>query len=293
MAINLKARIEAAKQDMEREELALIILGPASGGKSTAMGTMGVKTLFCYFSGETHGVAAANKAQNNPDLIPVCVDIDENGNKIAPDKAYEDFVALLEDVNQLRELGIQAVAIDGATELEHLITSTDKWNVAVQSKYKGNESFAGPITVGMFRPILDALRKLQRELKIHYVISCLLNVKEVGDNGILADASPQLAGFNVANGLLQQIPDRLIIAHTDTKDGVEPRFQVGAKVGKSTKDFKTQEISKIASFRPQIQGVNLATAPAILKPDLSKIIQYKRERKQDWKPKTPPAEPAK
>lgn len=291
MAINLKLRIAAAQQDMERKELALILLGPASGGKSRAMGTMGVKTLFCYFSGETHGPASAIRA-DNADIIPFCVDIDENGQKIQPDLAFHDFVAFLNDTATLQELEVKAIAIDGLTELENLITSTDKWNVTVQSKYKGNESFAGPVTVGMFRPVLDALRNAQKKLGIHYVVSCLLNIKEVGDHGIISDASPQLAGFNVANAVLQQIPDRLIIAATETKDGVAPRIQIGAKVGKSTKDFNTKEITKIASFRPQIQGVDISTAPAILKPDLSKIIQYKLEGKKDWTPKKAP-EPAK
>ncbi len=276
MGINLKARVNYSTKIMNNKNLGLILMGPASAGKSSAMGSLGVRTLYLYGSGESHGPASAKHFNPGCDLIPVCFDLDENGNQVDPDQAYQDLVDLLNDRKQIEEAGVKAIVLDGLTELEHLILSTTTYKLRLASEYKGQKSFAGPIVIDMARSVLNAIRKLQTELDIHYVISCLLIVKEVAENGVFTDASPQVNGFNVANAILQQIPDRLVIGHVEMGDGkVQPRLQVGAAVGRVTKDFSTKAITKIASFRCQLTGVDLSNA-STLAPNLANVIEYKK-----------------
>lgn len=269
----IMARIKAAEAQMDCKLLAMILFGPPSGGKSQAMGTLGVKTLFLYFGGESHGPRSASAG--GTDLVPYCIDVDESGNKIEPDVAYEDLLALLKNDKFFAESGIKAVAIDSAGELEFMIMQTTHWKVEAQKRFKSVESYCFPITLEMFRPIMDALRNLQLKQQVHYVVSCILNVKEFADDGVIADAEPKMFGYGTVSGFLQQFPDRMIIGQVNTKDGVKPKLQLATMVTKSTKDQKTKEISKLQHFRPQLQGVDFAGGPSFLSPDLSKLIKYK------------------
>lgn len=267
------ARIKAAQAQMECKHLALILFGPPSGGKSQALGTLGVRTLLLYFSGESHGPRSAHAGGS--DVIPYCVDLDENGVKLEPDVAYAELVALLKNEKFFDDNAIKGIAIDSAGELEFMIMQTTHWKIEAQKRFKGVESYCFPITLEMFRPIMDELRNLQLKQNIHYVMTCILNVAEFADNGTISDASPQMYGYGTVSGLLQQFPDRMIIGQVE-KDGIlKPRIQLGTMVTKSTKDQKTKEVTKIQHFRPQIQGVDLTGGPNFLPPDLSKLIKYK------------------
>lgn len=267
------ARIKASQAQMECKDLALILFGPPSGGKSQAMGTLGVKTLYLYFSGESHGPRSA--FAGGTDIIPYCVDQDENGNKIDPDEALAELNALLANTKFFTENAIKAIAIDSAGELEFMIMQTAAWKIEAQKRYKGVESYCFPITLEMFRPVMDALRNLQLKQGIHYVVSCILNVSEFGEDGVIADAEPKMFGYGTVSGFLQQFPDRMIIGKVETKDGMKPKLQLGTMVTKATKDQKTKEVTKIQHFRPQLQGVDFTGGPNYLPPDLSKLIKYK------------------
>lgn len=269
----IQARIKAAQAQMECKHLAMILFGPPSGGKSQAMGTMGVKTLYLYFSGESHGPGSAHAG--GTDILPYCVDLDADGNKLEPDVAYAELVELLQDQKFMTDNLIKAVAVDSGGELEFMIMQTTHWKVEAQKRYKGVESYCFPITLEMFRPVMDALRNLQLKLGMHYVVSCILNVSEFADNGTIASAEPKMFGYGTVSGFLQQFPDRMIVSQVE-KDGVlKPRIQLGSMVTKTTKDQKTKEVAKIQHFRPQLQGVDLTVGPNFLPPDLSKLIKYK------------------
>ena len=272
---------------MECKLLALILFGAPSGGKSQAMGTMGVKTLFLYHGGESHGPASAKAGGS--EIIPYCVDVDENGIKLDPDVAYNELVALLQNQKFFIDNGIKAVALDGAGEVEFLIMQTAFWRTSAQARFKGVESYSFPITLEMLRPIMDALRDLQLKLGIHFVVSCILDVKEFADNGVISDGTPKMFGYGTVSAFLQQFPDRMVIGQVEVNGTTKPRIQLASVVTKSTKDRTTKEITKLMHFRPQLQGVDLAAGPAFLSPDLSKLIAYKAAGKLIKPEKVPTA----
>lgn len=276
MSLDLGAMIKEGQKVLDNKCVSAIILGASGNGKSRACGTFGVKTLYLYTGGETHGPASA--ALGGSEILPIRIDFDK-GQVLSPDDSFKRLLDVLGATTQLKALGIGAVAIDGASEIETLICSTSAYKARVAAEYKGNTSFAGPVVLAMFRQILAALQKLQSDLNIHYVITCILNIRELGDNGQIADAEPKLAGYNVATGLIQQFPDVLAIGRVSNGEKEEPLLQFGAHVHKSSKDFTTKEVRKLHNFNIRVTGVDLSEAPEMIKPNFARLIEFKKAGK--------------
>jgi hypothetical protein len=276
MSLDFAAMIQEGKKSLENKNVAAILLGASGNGKSRACGTFGVKTLYLHTSSESHGAQSA--AMGGSEIVPICIDRDK-GVPISPDDSYKRILDILGSTEQLKKLGIGAVALDGASEIETIITGTNLYKSRVAAEYKGNTSFAGPVVLSMFRSILVALQKLQADLGIHYVVTCILNIRELGDNGQISDAEPKLAGYNVATGLIQQFPDVLAIGRVSNGEREEPMLQFGAHVQKTTKDFTTKEVRKLHNFNIRITGVDLSEAPEMLKPNFARIIEFKKASK--------------
>jgi hypothetical protein len=274
MTFDLASAIAEGNADLKNNHLGLVILGSSGAGKSRMLGTFGVKTLYLYTSGESHGPVSA--ASGGSEIVPIC--LDRAGDKeLTADQAYDRLLAVLGDDAGLKKLGIKAVAIDGASEIENIILGTTKWEQAVQIGYKGVKAYAGPVTLAMFRPVMNALTRLQKILGIPYAMTCILNVKELGDGGAIADAEPSLKGYAVAVGIVQQFPDIVVLGQMSKDGRATPRIQLGADVSRTTKDFNTKEVRKLQNFHPRLTGVNLDNAPETLKPDLSRLVTFKKE----------------
>jgi hypothetical protein len=276
MTFDLAAAIKEGQADLKNNHLGVVILGSSGAGKSRMLGTFGVRTMFLYTSGESHGPASA--ASGGSEIVPICLDRAE-GKELSADQAYERLLAILNDEAGLKKLGIKAIAIDGATEIENMIVNTTKWETAVQNGYKGNKSFAGPVTLSLFRPVINALNRVQKSLGIPYAMSCILDVKSLGDDGGIAEAGPKLRGFDVATGVIQQFADIVVLGQMSNGEKVTPRVQLNAGVSKSTKDFNTKEVRKLMNFFPRLTGANLDGAPSTLKPDLSRLVKIKADGK--------------
>lgn len=285
------AAIKEGQKRLENKNLALIALGPSGSGKSRLCGTMGVKTLYLHTSGESHGPASA--AAGGSEILPICIDagpsipskhVDGDGNEsmvpssttVSADEAYKRLLDILDSVAELKKLGVKAIAIDGATELESIIQNTTTWKQRLAAEYKGVKSYAGDLTLSMFRPILLKLQRLQAELGIHYVLTCILSVREYGENNEILDASPSLYGFNVATGLIQQFPDILVIGQVSDGERARPAIQLGSHVSKATKDQKSQEVRKLSNFYNRITGADLTTCPDLMKPNLKLVAEIKK-----------------
>lgn len=274
--MNLSALIKQGQERLKNKSLGLILLGPSGSGKSRACGTLGVKTLYLHTSGESHGPASA--AGGGSEILPIC--IDKDGDKIlTPDESYQRLLQILAAKDELKKLGVGAVALDGATELEALIQSTNVWKERLKNEYKGVKAYAGDLTLSMFRPILVALQDLQKELNVHYVLTCILHVREVGENNEILDAAPALYGFQVATGLIQQFADVMVIGQVFDGERLRPAFQLGSSVSKATKDQQTKEVRKLANFHCRLTGADLSEAPALMKPDLARLAKVKAEGK--------------
>lgn len=280
MPVSLKAAAAVASKDVNNSKLlAAVLLGTPSAGKSASLGTFGVKTLYAYFGAETHGAISAS-THGNCEVVLYPLSFDDTGKPLTPEQAVKRLMELLGDKETLKAEGIKAVAVDGLTELEQQIMETQTWKSRVEIEKKGVTAYAGDVTLSMFRPVLDALRSLQRDLDMHYAVTCILDVQKYDDDGTILDGAPRLKGYDVAVGLLLQIPDRIMIGPLSDDDGnIEPRFQWTAKAHRSTADQKTKVVRKTFNFRPQLIGVDMKTFPAHTKADLSRLIKYKEAKK--------------
>jgi hypothetical protein len=263
-----KAKKDAAA-DLVSDKLFLILLGSSGNGKSYAQGTFEGKTLYLYTQGESHGPKSASIAGSS-NIIPVCIDRDGD-DVLSADDALKRLFEIIEDVDGIKSLGAKAVSIDGATEIEALIRNTNRFKTAVKSSYD-----EGPVTLAIFRQILNKLKKLQREAGVHICMTCILNVKEYGPNGEIMDSTPSLHGYQVATGLVQQFDDVLTIGRMQSKDKVGYRIQLLAGVQKATADFKTKEIRKTYNFSPRLLGADLPSLGKTLEPNMAELIKLKR-----------------
>jgi hypothetical protein len=271
--MNLAQLIKDGQEKLKNKNVSLILLGPSGSGKSRACGTFGVKTLFIHTSGESHGPASA--ASGGSEILPICLDRD--GDKVlSADDSYARLLEVLSSGPELKKLGIGAIAIDGATELESIIQNTTAWKTRLAAEYKGVKSYAGDLTLSMFRPILNGLQKLQAEIGIHYVMTCILSVRELGENGEILEASPSLYGFNVASGLIQQFPDILVIGQVSDGERARPAIQLGSHATKVTKDQQSKEVRKLSNFHNRITGADLSSAPDLIKPSLALVAKIKQ-----------------
>ena len=262
--------IQEAKQDLINDKLFLILLGSSGNGKSFAQGTFGVKTLYLYAQGESHGPKSA-ATLGGANIVPVCIDR-EGAKELSPDEAIARLITILDDVEGIEKAGFKAISIDGASEIEALIRSTAKFKLTAKTSFE-----EGPATLAVFRQILNRLKKLQREAKVHVCLTCTLSVKEYGEDGAILESSPSLHGFQVATGLIQQFDDVMVIGRMQRKDKVGYRLQLAAGVNKTTKDFTTKEVNKTYNFSPRLTGVDILELGATLDSDLAALIELKKK----------------
>lgn len=263
-----------AQQDLLNDDLFLILLGASGNGKSYTLGTFGVKTLYLYTQGESHGPRSAS-TKGGKNIIPVCIDR-EGKNPLSPDEALKRFHTILDDIEGLKKAGIKAIAVDGATELEALIRGSSRFKKDCLSNGKHNNFAEGAATTDQFREILHKLKRVQAELKVHVCITCILDVKELSEEGEILASSPKLQGANVAASIIQQIGDVMVIGRMQKKDKVGYRLQLLAKVTKTSTDFATKEIKKTYNFSPRLTGVDILSLGGTLDADLSKLIALKK-----------------
>jgi hypothetical protein len=269
--------ISEAQSDLLNKNLFLILLGSSGNGKSYALGTFGVKTLYLYTQGESHGPKSASSL-GGKNIIPVCIDR-EGDSPLAADEALKRLHAILDDVAGIKKAGVKAIALDGATELETLIRSTSKFKTACLANGKHNSFEEGPATLAQFREVLNKLKRLQREAAVHVCMTCILDVKEYGGDGEIVDSTPKLHGFAVATGLVQQFDDVMVIGRMQRKDKIAYRLQLLAGVTKSTTDFTTKEVKKTYNFSPRLTGTDIIGLGATLDADLGKLASLKAGEK--------------
>ena len=258
-----------SKKDTENDSLFLLLLGASGNGKSYIQGTFGLKTLYLYTTGESHGVKSASSLGGG-NLVNVALDRDGD-KELTPDETLARLFLILDDVESIKAAGFGAISIDGASEIENVIRNSTRFKTNVKSPFD-----EGPVTLGVFRQIINRLKHLQRTLNIHVCLTCILNIKEMSEIGLITDSTPQLHGYQVATGLVQQFDDVLIIGRMQKGEKVAYKLQLLASVTKTTADFKTKDIKKTFNFSPRLTGLDITSLGATLDADLSKIIALKQ-----------------
>lgn len=257
--------------NVKNDKVFLIVLGSSGQGKSHVIGTAPGKVLYLYTSSERHGVTAA--ITGGGDIVPFCLDRDKAGKDLSPEEAFKRGLSALQP-DVLKKAGIETIALDGCTELEKVIRSTTKWANLCSTGNGKHNNFAEPAaTVQMFDEYLKAMRDAQDKVGVHVVVTGILDVQEVDDNGAVGVAKPRLSGYAVAEGLIQQFPDILVIGRVTGKDGKSGRvFQTSADVQRVSKD-QAGTVKKFINFTPRLAGV--ADLPAFIKADIGEVIKLK------------------
>lgn len=279
--------IEYGNKESEIDKLMAIILGASGAGKSGTCGTFGVPTLMIYSAGESHGVNTAK--QFGKDIYPIPYDINlDTGEALTADEAYDNLLKILDDIEAIKALKVGAIVLDSLTQLETIIMNTKNWSALVTQKYKGNVSYAGPVTLAMFSPVKHKMQMLRKKLNVHIVVTAALNVKALGDDGSIVEAAPAMHGYNVAESILKDYRDVLILGQVtiNTKDGTKqaPYFQLQSSVTKSTADFTTKEVRKLLNCSNRLNGIRMDTLPSRLPADL-RLISYIAKTGEMPKPK--------
>ncbi len=268
MTVDYKKLIAKTKERMANNTLQMVVLGSSGSGKSSLTGTMGVKTLYLYCSGESHGPKAA-ETYGKGDLDAIMVD-DEGR---SPDDAIKLTLDILGDIKFLKDGKYGGVVLDGATEFEALIRKSQMFKNACKTAKGDHNNFAeSGAVLNIFREILARLRGLSEE-GIHYIMTCILDVKALDDDGSVLESQPRLTTYSVAEGVIQCFPDVVVIGKMTNSEGKSAhRIQLGSGISKVSKDVGGR-VKKLINFTPRLTGVK--ELPEHLKANLAEVIKLK------------------
>lgn len=266
---DFKSAIAKAEKRLKNNTLGLIVLGSSGSGKSALTGTTGLKTLYLYLSGETHGPKSA-KTYGKGDIDAIMIDDDGRN----PDEAFTALLNILDEQEGVIKAGYKAIVIDGATELEALIRKTSIFKKACQTSNGSHNNFAEPAAVQtMFREVMSRLRLLGDQ-GVHYIMTCILDVKSMDDDtGEIAEATPRLSTYSVAESIIQQFPDVVAIGRMSNGEKTAHRIQLCSGISKASKTANGA-VKKMINFHPRLTGV--LTLPPHMPADLSKVIELKQ-----------------
>ena len=206
--------------------------------------------------------------------MPVCIDLDG----ASADDAIANLLTVLRDYERVKRMGFGAVVVDGASELEVLIRNSTAWKKACQTAKGGHNTFAEPTeTLNCFRPIVTAMKDLQRATGVHFYMTCIIDVKDMGPNGEITEASPRLKGYSVAEGLIQQFGDILVVGRMEKNGEVRHKVQFATTLTKKSSDEKGT-IKRILNFSPRISGFAVHELPEIADASMKQIAEVKAKK---------------
>lgn len=277
MAFNFDQAVSHSTRQMQQKALEAVVLGPSGAGKSYLLGTFGCPTLYLYSTGESHGPRAAHQASQSADstIIPISFDLDDAGNKLEGDAALARIMEILDAEAFLDKYKIGAIAIDGAAEIENYIRASDSWEKQCRTAKGDHNTFAEPaVTCTMFRPIFNRLKDLQRRRGMHFAMTCMLDVKEYGEHNDIVEAVPRLKGYAVAEMLIQQFGDVLVVSAMKRDDERKWKLQFMSDITKTSKDLK-QVVKRTINFSPRLNGIE---PPAFMDANLAAVIKFKEQK---------------
>lgn len=273
-----KGLADSKKMDASKA-LNLIVLGQSGAGKSFLAGTLGVKTLYLYMSGESHGSSSA-KASSDADLIDsYCVDM-HNGVKLSPDDTLTQLTDILKNVELIRNAGYKLIVVDSAGELETTIRGSAEWDRRTRNDKDKHDPFReNDATYDMLRKVTEPFKALQRDLDVHTMITCILDVRSVGEMGEILESSPRIRGAKIAENLCQQMDDVIAIGRMH-KDGVtKHKIQLGCNMSKVSKEVSGAV--KFTNYSPRVKGVPTDKLPPFMDADLKELHALKIKGKDN------------
>lgn len=270
---DFKKNLQASRDLESSKSLYLLAMGQQGAGKSFLAGTLGVKTLYLYFSGESHGTASA-KIEGASNIETYCLDV-YAGNQLSPDDTFKHLLFVLNNAEMIEDEGYKLIVIDSASELEILIRETKEWDKATTSSSGKHDGYAEKgATIDMFRKVTSVLKNLQRKLDVHIMMTCILDVRSVGELGEIMESSPRIRGAGVAEFLNLQFDDVVAVGRMQ-KDGItKHKIQMGVNMSKVAKEVSGGQ--KTINYNPRIKGIKTEDLPPFMPADLKVVANLKR-----------------
>lgn len=275
---------ERPQKDIDCKALRVLVMGEGQGGKSSLCGSMGVKTLYLYFKGETHGPKNAMAHNKTTEIDAYRIDVDfESGEKLGAEATIAQLMDFL-DPEGLSDAGYEAVVVDSMYELDQVIRQTLKFKRDCESNNGKHNVWEEPKAIlAQLRPILFALDTLTVEHNIHHAITCPLDVKSKGEFGEITEATPKITGGDVAQALARIYHDVIAVGPMVRNGKTVQALQFGASIQKNSKDANG-DTKKYLNFRPRLSGVT--DLPEYAPANLARIIEAKEKGAFDVKAKT-------
>lgn len=252
--------------------LSLMIAGPSGAGKSHLIGTYPGKVLYLTAGAEIHGADSAKRSGGN--VVTISIDRDATG-ALSADAALARFEAAT-NPDAVKKAGFQLVALDGLTELEKIVRASSKFKAMCATVKGGHDNFKeGPATIALMDSALSRLRNLQFDLDLDLAVTCILDVTETNKKtGEIEAAKPRLQSYQVAESMIQQFGDIVIIGQMQDPSGASGRvLQMHTKLKRESVDQESGEVKKIFGITPRLQGV--AEVPAYIKANLAEVLKLK------------------
>lgn len=267
-----KALAQSKKMESS-DKLLLLALGQQGAGKSYLAGTLGVKTLYMYFSGESHGSPSA-QIQGGDNIQPYCLDR-YDGKQLNADDAFKHLLYILNNADLIKSNQYKLLVLDSASELESVIRETREFDKRTTNDKGKHDGFMEKgATCDMLKQVLNAAKTLQRDLDIHFMMTAILDVRSVGEYGEIQEAAPRIRGAGVAEFLCLQFDDVVAVGRM-TKDGVtKHKLQYGVNISKVAKEVSGS--IKMMNYNPRIKGVGTDKLPPYMPADLKLVHALKR-----------------
>lgn len=274
MIINLTKAIARGQAGLKKTPLQAIVLGSSGAGKSSLLGTFGVKTLYLHGTGEDHGPRAAS-ALGGELVLPVCIDQDESGKELNADSVFNAIKEICRDESFIKSNNIEAIVLDGFAVLEHLAKKTASWKVKCQTSAGKHNTFKeSEASLEILTEVIDALKCAQREHGVHIAVTGMLDVKAKSADGSILEAAPRLAGYGLAEGLIQQFGDVLVVGKMVKNNVSKYKLQFMTDLSKASKD-EHGDLKKAMNFSPRLSGI--VNLPSLMDADLATLVKFKKE----------------
>lgn len=263
---NLKSQ---SKQLFDNKLFALIV-GIRGSGKSSVLGTLGMKTFLITSTLESHSLTAA-KAMGGNNIIPFLYDVDDAQKQLKPDAAIEklhDILSfLLESPDVLTH--VQAIALDSIGAIDKTLLETTR--IITE---KNNWAVIDIMETEHLR-IIRKLKELHRK-GLHILVTMPI-IATFDEDGLYTTAAPEIRGIKTSSVISGVFPDILPI----TKYHGQFVFQMDMTMKKVSVDKQGKE--KVFIAHPRINGVlqdeiKEASPELLLAADLSYINEFKQRK---------------
>lgn len=253
------ASLLSRRTKVNAKGLFMLVLGPSKAGKSYFMGTQPEgNILHLHGSSESHGSISASAPAGDRAISVQW----ERG-----DKLIADIMSILSP-ETLKAEDITCIGLDSLTELFRDIRDTKIFKQkCTTASGKHNNFKESEAMIDIMSKIIHQLRVLYNEHNINVICAMHARVTKV-ENDVISEVKPELPGFGVAEFLVGQFNDILVLNHNKEK-GV--REFVSHAVG--NRDSKNEDgiVTRYLDFTPCLQNASVipdtieATIPALLK----------------------------